>query len=78
MMEIPSADYRNGDMRLNCAAHPYNIPKVTLKRRLDGVNINVVEGNQTLGKIIDLPAEIYNDLVHALLLEEPPRPMKRI
>ena len=70
MMERALADYRNGDMELNCAAHTYNIPKATLKRRLDAVNINVVEGKQSLGKIVDLSAEIYNDLVHTLLLEE--------
>jgi hypothetical protein len=54
MMEREFAAYRNGDMRLNCAARTYIVPKATLKRRIDGTNINAVGHKQLLGRTADL------------------------
>ena len=71
MMERALAAYRNGDMGLNCAARPYSVPKATLKRRIDGTNINAVGHTQLFGRTADLPEEVETDLVnHVLLLEE--------
>jgi hypothetical protein len=71
MMERALAAYRNGDMGLNCAARTYIVPKATLKRRIDGTNINAVGHKQLFGRTADLPEEVENDLVsHVLLLEE--------
>ena len=60
MMERALAAYRNGDMGLNCAARTYSVPKATMKRRIDGVNINVIESKQSFGRSVDLPDEIEN------------------
>jgi hypothetical protein len=42
IMERALAAYCNGDMGLNFAARTYNVPKATLKRRIDVTNINAV------------------------------------
>jgi hypothetical protein len=63
--------YRNGDTDLNAASRTYNDPKATLKRRVDGGNINVVNHVQAFGRSIDLPKETEDELSkHVLHLEE--------
>lgn len=39
---------------LNCAACTYNVPKATLKRRIDGVNVKALEHKRSFGRSIDL------------------------
>ena len=46
------------------------MPKVTLKRHLEGKNNFAVEGNKMIGSLGDLPPEIEKELVvHILKLE---------
>jgi hypothetical protein len=71
MMERELAAYRNGDMGLNCAAGTCSVPKATLKRLIDGTNINAVGHKQLFGRTAGLPEEVETDLVsHVLLFEE--------
>jgi hypothetical protein len=70
-MERALAAYRNGDMALNCAARNYSVPKKTLKRRIDGSNLNAVGHKQFFGCTADLPEEVEYDLLNYVLqLEE--------
>jgi hypothetical protein len=47
------------------------VPKATLKRRIDGTNINAVGHKQLFGRTADLPEEVETDLVnHVLQLEK--------
>jgi hypothetical protein len=41
-MKRALAAYRSGDMALNCAARNDSVQKATLKRRIDGTNLNAV------------------------------------
>jgi hypothetical protein len=71
MIERALAAYRNGDMGLNCAARTYSVSKETLKRRIDGTNVNTVRHKQLFGRSAHLPEEVETDLVnHVLQLEE--------
>lgn len=70
-MKRALAVFRNGNMNLRKAATTYKVPKATLKRRLDGKNINAVEHKKHFGRSVDLPEELEEDLVkHILMLEE--------
>jgi hypothetical protein len=60
-MERALAAYRNGDMALNCAARNYSVQKGTLKRRIDGTNLNAVGHKKLFGRTADLPEEVEND-----------------
>ncbi|XP_069705674.1 uncharacterized protein [Periplaneta americana] len=71
MMERAIISYRNGDQGLNAAAKTYNVPKATLKRRLDGTNVNAIHHIQAFGRTLDLPKALEDELAkHVLLLEE--------
>jgi hypothetical protein len=64
------AAYRNGDMELNCAARTYSVTKATMKRRIDGTNINAVGKKQLFGRTADLHEKVETDLVNPVLLLE--------
>jgi hypothetical protein len=71
MMEQAIMAHINGHTGLNAASITYNVPKATLKRRVDGSNINALNHIQTSGRSIDLPKDIEDELLkHVLLLEE--------
>lgn len=69
-MQAAIAACRNHTLGLNAAARAYNVPKATLKRRLDGKNKYAVGSLKKFGRSQDLPPEIENQLVeHILELE---------
>jgi hypothetical protein len=40
----------------------YSLLKATLKRRIDGINMNAVGHKQLFGRTADLPEEVEKDL----------------
>lgn len=62
--------YKNGVAGLNELARRYNIPKATLKRRIDNKNKNIHGSEKKFGRAADLPPEIEEEIVnHVLQLE---------
>jgi hypothetical protein len=58
IMEKALAAYRNGDVGLNCKARTYSVPKATLKRQIDGKNINAVGPNGCSDELLTCPKQL--------------------
>lgn len=69
-MQQALAAFQNGEVGLNEVARFYNVPKATLKRRLDNKNKHVQGSIKKFGRTTDLPPEVEDEIVkHVLNLE---------
>jgi hypothetical protein len=67
IMERAFVVYRNAIMRLNSVARKCSKSKATLKRRIDGTNVNGVGHKKNFDRIADFQNEVkMTDIFHPL------------